>query len=340
MDASRQISVVIPIYNAKEHILGCLRSLEGQTHQNMEVLLINDGSTDGTERAIKEYMAQSKLTIRYFSDSNHGQAYARNFGIRQANGEYLALAQAAGEYVGFVDSDDYLDADYLEKLYETAKKYGSDVVNSGYRVIKEDGTVLSSVDVSPFSNVSDFGRAGIFVVWSKLFRREFLLEQSIRFPEGKLYEDVPFSISAKFLGRNVKAISYIGYNYVQNPNSTMSSSAVKKSRFPFEELDAAISNALAQEGVCKEALEFEVLHFFTGFLFLYCRKAAIEDVAAFCAYAAKELSAYFPRYGKNPYVGLFRSKELPLYYRAAIWLFVKLSRVRLLKGFAYAVTRL
>ena len=118
------------------------------------------------------------------------------------------------------------------------------------------------------------------------------------------------------------------------------SSAVKKSRFPFEELDAAISNALAQEGVCKEALEFEVLHFFTGFLFLYCRKAAKEDVAAFCAYAAKELSAYFPRYGKNPYVGLFRSKELPLYYRAAIWLFVKLSRVRLLKGFAYAVTRL
>lgn len=329
MEISKKISVIIPTYNAGRHILGCLLSLERQTHTNMEVILINDGSTDRTEEAIKEYMAGSRLTIRYFSQTNHGQAYSRNFGIEHAKGDYIA----------FIDSDDYLDDDYLAKLYETAEEYASDVVNSGYRVVKEDKTVLSEVNVSPFSKVSGFGRAGIFVVWSKLFRTSFLKEKNIRFPEGKLYEDVPFSIAAKFLGQNVKSISYIGYNYVQHSGSTMSSSAVKSSRFPYEEIDAVLCRTVSLESVCKDALEFEVLHFFTGFLFLYCKKAAKKDISSFCTFTSKELNKYFPGYGRNPFVGLFRSRELPFYYRAAIRIFVFLNKMHLLKTFTYLITR-
>lgn len=329
MDSPKKISVIIPVYNGGKHIINCLNSLEKQTHTNMEIILINDGSTDDTEEIIKKYSAKTCLTIQYFSQSNHGQAYTRNFGTGQATGEYIA----------YIDSDDYLDPDYLLKLYETAETYRSDVVNSGYRVVKEDGTVLSEVNVSPFSDVSEFGRAGIFVVWSKLYRREFLQKHQIRFPEGKLYEDVPFSIAAKFQGKNVKSISYIGYNYVQHENSTMSSSAVKSERFPYKEIDAVLKKTLSAKGVQKEALEFEVLHFFTGFLFLYCRKASRQDVAAFCDFASKELKTYFPDYSKNPYIGLTRSKELPLYYRAAIWIFVKLNQFHLLKPFACFITR-
>ena len=274
-------------------------------------------------------MEKSSLTIQYFSQSNHGQAYTRNFGTQKATGEYIA----------YIDSDDYLDSDYLFKLYETAETYHSDVVNSGYRVVKEDGTVLSEVNVSPFSDVSDFGRAGIIVVWSKLYRREFLQKNEIYFPEGKIYEDVPFSIAAKFQGKNVRSISYIGYNYVQHENSTMSSSAVRSERFPYKEFDSVISETLLDKGVQKDVMEFEVLHFFTGFLFLYCRKASCADVAAFCDFASKELKTYFPSYRKNPFVGLFRSKELPFYYRAAIYIFVKLNQIHLLKPFTCLITR-
>lgn len=328
MDTPKKISVIIPAYNVKEHISGCLSSLERQTHKNLEVIVINDGSTDQTEDVIQTYRKESRLDIRYFSQANHGQAYARNFGTKQASGEYIA----------YIDSDDYTDPDYLARLYETAEAYGSDVVNSGYRVVKEDGTVLSEVNISPFSAVSDFGRAGVFVVWSKLFRTSFLREKQIRFPEGKLYEDVPFSIAAKFQGKNVKSISYIGYNYVQHGNSTMAS-VVKGSRFPYKELDLALAETVSFKGVCMKELEFEALHFFTGFLFLYCKKAGKEDVADFCKYALDIMAKYFPDYKKNPYVGLFRSKELPFYYRAAILAFVLLSRMRLLKPFVYVLTR-
>lgn len=329
MDSPKKISVIIPVYNGGKHIINCLNSLEKQTHTNMEIILINDGSADDTEDIIQKYRAETSLAIQYFSQSNHGQAYTRNFGTGKATGEYIA----------YIDSDDYLDPDYLLKLYETAEKYHSDVVNSGYRVVKEDGTVISEVNVSPFSDVSDFGRAGIFVVWSKLYRREFLLKHEISFPEGKLYEDVPFSIAAKFQGKNVKSVSYIGYNYVQHENSTMSSSAVKSERFPYGEIDSVLKKTLSAKGVQKEAMEFETLHFFTGFLFLYCRKASRRDVAAFCDFASEELKICFPDYRKNPYVGLFRSRELPFYYRAAIRLFVSLNRFHLLKPFTCLITR-
>lgn len=329
MQALKKVSVIIPTYNAGSHLLTCLVSLEQQTHTNMEIIVINDGSTDRTGEILEAYQKRSSLDIRYFSQANHGQAYSRNFGMDQATGEYIA----------FIDSDDYLERDYLEMLYSTAEQYESDVVNSGYRVVKEDKTVLSEVNVSPFSTVSGFGRAGIFVVWSKLFRTEFLREKNIRFPEGKLYEDVPFSIAAKFQGRNVKSISYIGYNYVQHENSTMSSSAVKSSRFPYADLDGVLSRAVMEAYVDKAALEFETLHFFTGFLFLYCKKASGKDIGLFCDFAYETLKKYFPAYRKNPYVGLFRSKELPMYYRAAIAAFVLLCRLRLLKIFTFAITR-
>ncbi|MCI9427468.1 MAG: glycosyltransferase family 2 protein [Eubacterium sp.] len=327
--AKPQISVIIPAYNVEKHITRCLRSLENQTLKQIEIIVIDDGSADGTQQAIRAFMEETKLLVRLFSDSNHGQAYARNFGMRQAEGTYLA----------FIDSDDYLEPDYLENLYETAQACQSDVVNSGYRVVKEDGSIVSEVNVSPFSKVSGFGRAGVFVTWSKLYRKEFLLREKIRFPEGRLYEDVPFSLEAKFLGKHVKSISNIGYNYVQHENSTMSASSIKSEKFPYQELDASLKKLQSADVEDKHALEFEVLHFFTGFLFLYCKKASKEEINTFCRYAMKELAQYFPNYRKNPYVGIFRSKELPFYYRAAISLFVMLSKLHLLTPFTYLITR-
>ena len=149
--AKPQISVIIPAYNVEKHITRCLRSLENQTLKQIEIIVIDDGSADGTQQAIRAFMEETKLLVRLFSDSNHGQAYARNFGMRQAEGTYLA----------FIDSDDYLEPDYLENLYETAQACQSDVVNSGYRVVKEDGSIVSEVNVSPFSKVS-----GIWRLWN------------------------------------------------------------------------------------------------------------------------------------------------------------------------------
>lgn len=328
--STKKISVIIPAYNVEKYILSGLQALEKQTHKNLEIILINDGSKDSTDAIIREYLKSTALDIHYISQENHGQAYARNRGLEVATGEYIA----------FIDSDDRIEVDYLEKLYEAAETYQADVVNSGYRTVKEDGTILTEVSVSPFAHVCDYGRAGIFVVWSRLYRRAFLSEYNITFPENKLYEDVPFSLAAKFYAKCVKSIDYIGYSYVQNSTSTMSSQRIQNQKFPFTELKELLSNMRNLSASAYEALEFEVLHFFTGFLFLYCRKLAAKDLFAFCSYALDILKTNFTKYYKNSYLGLSRSKELPLYYRAAILVFVTTARLHLLKPFAWLITRI
>lgn len=326
----KKISVIIPAYNAQKYILSCLHSLEVQTHSNFEIILINDGSCDSTNDVIQEYLKSASLNILYISQGNHGQAYCRNRGIDAATGEYIA----------FIDSDDCIEPDYLEQLYQTAEKYHADVVNCGYRTVKEDGTTLTEVSVSPFETITDYGRTGIFVVWAKLFRTSFLKKHNIKFPENKLYEDVPFSLAAKYHAGCVKSISYIGYSYIQHSNSTMTSSTIQTAKFPFKELTDVLSDFRKISIPDPSALEFEILHFFTGFLFLYCKKLPAKELFAFCSYAQKLLKDNYPYFYKNPYIGLRHSKELPLYYRIAILIFTLTVRLHLLKPTAWLLTRI
>lgn len=325
-----EISVIIPVYNSEKYIVKCLDSLKAQSMKEIEVIIINDGSTDRTKDLIEEYQNDHQLKIRLYSRENAGQAAARNFGVLQAEGRYIA----------FMDSDDYVEMDYLQQLYQTAKDHQSEVVTCGYRSVKPDGTVLQTTSVSSFATVADYGRPGMFVVWAKLFLKDFLLRNHFQFPEGgKIYEDVPFSLETKFKGKNVKAISYIGYNYVQHESSTMSSSKVTCKRFPFEKMDHAIRDTMPKSQEARDRFEFEVLHFFAGFLFFFCKKAKREDIWKLSAFAEKEIWTYFPQYAKNPYLGLSGEKELPIVHRMAIWIFVQTIRFHMLKIFAFAVTR-
>ena len=325
----KKISVIMPAYNVQPYIGRCLKSLEAQCFKDFEVIVVNDGSTDGTEEIILNYMSDSSLDIKYIYQKNAGQGYARN----------EAMAMAQGEYIAFIDSDDYVDSDYLQELLLCAERDASDMVSCGYRLIDEAGRVLSECDVSPFARESGYGRPGIFVVWGRLFRRSFLTENQIIFAEGKIYEDVPFVIYAKFKANQVRSISYIGYNYCRQKNSTMAKSRVESSRFPMKEFDSALSRLLEEEIKNVRELEFDVLSFFAGFLFLYCGKAKKKEVYYLCEFALRELKHYFPKYYKNPYVGIFKSKELPFINRLCIKIFVVTSRLPFFQSLVYLVTR-
>ncbi len=116
-----EISVIIPVYNSEKYIVKCLDSLKAQSMKEIEVIIINDGSTDRTKDLIEEYQNAHQLKIRLYSRENAGQAAARNFGVLQAEGRYIA----------FMDSDDYVERDYLQQLYQTAKDHQSEVVTCG-----------------------------------------------------------------------------------------------------------------------------------------------------------------------------------------------------------------
>lgn len=331
MENKIKVSVIIPVYNAEKYLAKCLDSIMNQTFEEYEVLLINDGSTDGSQNIMKDYESKFAGKMRWVAKENAGQAAARNDGLKLAGGEYIA----------FMDSDDYIEPDYLARLYEAAVSNDSEAVTCGYRVVDEQGNVQRTVCLSTHGAIP-YGRAGMFVVWCRLYKKSFLEEHQFSFQEGgKIYEDVPFAICGKFLSRNPIVIDYEGYAYVQRPGSTMSSGAVKSSRFPYEKMTQAVQECLAAaNGEARARLEYEVLHFFAGFLFLYCRKAEKKDLDVLTDYAGKTIREYFPQYAKNPYVGIFRNKEQSFVDRCAVRMFVWMLKLGMLRGFTGIMSKL
>ena len=188
------ISVVVPIYNVEKYLRLCLDSLLLQTYTNFEVLMINDGSSDGSANICKDYLTKDKR-FHYFEKENGGPSDTRNYGIEHSKGEYIT----------FVDSDDWLKETFLADLYEAIESTGADIALSTY--IKYDdlqsvynipiiGEYYERIWMSdefirelPKLEVKDNSYSN---PWAKLFKKE--LFRTIRFPKGKLIEDTRTNI--------------------------------------------------------------------------------------------------------------------------------------------------
>ena len=130
-----QVSIIIPVYNVEPYLRQCLDSVLGQTFKNFEVLLVNDGSTDNSGFICQEYVEKDNR-VRYFEKENEGVSSARNFGIKHSRGEYIT----------FIDSDDWVEPNYLEIFYKTIKEKDADIVVANYCTFrKKDATFLFHV---------------------------------------------------------------------------------------------------------------------------------------------------------------------------------------------------
>lgn len=175
-----KISVIIPVYNTEEYIGECLDSLINQTYPNMEIIAIDDGSTDGTLDIMKSYEAQYPDKLKVLTQANQGQAVARNHGLEFATGDYL----------GFVDSDDWVDKDMYEKMINQAIATSADIV------------IVDMVD--HFPNRTIYHHSSVFdnkfkvtpSACNKLFKRDFV--GNVRFPKGLWYEDFCFTTKLLF----------------------------------------------------------------------------------------------------------------------------------------------
>ena len=117
-----KVSVIIPVYNVEKYISRCLESLANQTLKDLEILIVNDGSTDNSRSIIEKYLKKHSLRIKYFEKQNGGLSSARNYGLKYATGEYIA----------FLDSDDYVEKDMYEDMYKIAKKDDADMVECDF----------------------------------------------------------------------------------------------------------------------------------------------------------------------------------------------------------------
>ena len=195
------ISIIVPVYNIEEYLPRCVDSLQKQTYPQTEILLVDDGSTDGTA-ALCDRLSKEDPRIRVFHKENGGSSSARNLGISEAGGEYL----------GFVDSDDYVEPDMYEKLYAAIKQYDVPVAQVGRDEIDPDGNRLPDICIPPDETVCISAEAflrellmhrGDCSFCTKLIRRSALGDR--RFPDGVLNED--FHLLVQLLGERIDRIA-------------------------------------------------------------------------------------------------------------------------------------
>lgn len=211
-----KVSVVIPVYNVEKYLERCLDSLLSQTLEDIEIICINDGSTDKSLDILHKY-AEKDERITVINQKNKGMSYSRNKG----------LEVATGEYVGFVDSDDYIDKDYYEKLYSVATSYDADIACAN--IIRENERkkkiLLNYDNDRVYENAKEKLEVSCIpeycFVWNKIYHRENLIQSGCKFVDGLFYEDVLYTPQVILsLGRLV-TVKDVFYHYWKRANSVI-----------------------------------------------------------------------------------------------------------------------
>lgn len=212
MDNNSLVSVIIPIYNSEKYLTKCIESVLSQTHSNLELILINDGSLDGSAKMCDYYATKDKR-IRYFYQNNSGQSIARNNGILYSKGDFIY----------FMDSDDYLNIDTLEVMVKYVKNH--DVLITGYNIINEHNNKVRTVmyndsifDISSFlCNFGEILNSGTFhYIWNKLYKAEYIRDKIYFNPSMKIGEDLIFNLQYFSNVEKIKTINNPTYNHINN----------------------------------------------------------------------------------------------------------------------------
>ena len=220
-----KISVIVPIYNSSKKLSRCLDSLVNQTYKNLEIILVNDGSTYNSKDIIKEY-AKKYPQIKWVSyEENQGQSYARNIG----------LSMATGEYIGFVDSDDYVELPMYETLNTQALKNDNpDIITTGIRFLDSnqiDQELKIDYPIRRWAKKVDLVKNPDEIYWqspsvcNKIFKKELI--QDMQFINCKMWEDFAFSFGALMKANTLVELSDNLYVYQKDITKGVSSKAYK-----------------------------------------------------------------------------------------------------------------
>lgn len=205
-----KVSVIVPVYNVEKYIDRCLHSLVNQTLQELEIIVVNDGSPDNSEEIIKKYYAEHKDKVIYLKKENGGLSDARNYGMRYASGEYLA----------FLDADDYIELNAFEEMYRASNQGTKKIVECDFLFEWPGKTKVDSTGV--YKDIKDYLIRGRVVAWNKLYKREWINETKVLFPRGLLFEDVSFFFSIVPTLSSVEEVGKINkafVHYVQRDGS-------------------------------------------------------------------------------------------------------------------------
>lgn len=283
------ISIIVPIYNAEKYIKICLDSLINQTKKELEFILINDGSTDNTEKIIKKY---KDPRIKYYKNKNQGIGKTRNFGIEKSTGKYIM----------FLDSDDFLEKNACELLFNEVLERKIDLLVFGFSKcsnitkteenlpsfsstsLKKDPSLITSINLSP---------------WNKIYKTSLIKNNNIRFIEDLKYEDVPFVIMALDKAQNISKLDKCLYNYVIHGNSE---TTIRDERvFDILRIIDIIRIYFQDKDYIQEELKKLIVRMITNYTIQQRYQEDMKTGIKFINEAFSYLTKYIPDYKNNKY---------------------------------------
>jgi len=205
----KKVTLVIPVYNSEKYIGRCLDSIINQTYNDVDILVINDGSKDKSKEVVEEYQAKYN-NIKLINQDNMGVAKTRNKAIKIVETKYIM----------FIDNDDYIDEDYIETYINKIEETNTDIVMGGYKRVNIDKKILFKQKLLN----TDWSKYIVLAPWAKIYNREFLLNNNIKFLDYAIGEDVYFNLVAFAKKPKIEIIDNMGYNWFFNTKSVSNTS--------------------------------------------------------------------------------------------------------------------
>lgn len=300
-----KISVIVPVYNVEKYLDNCLNSLANQTLKDIEIIIVNDGSTDNSQKIIDKYVKKFS-NFKSFVKENGGVSKARNYGKEKATGDYIA----------FLDSDDFIEPNMYELLYNKAKQGDFDIVFCDTLAVFDDKKQYISCNVKS-DNVSNKQLMidAYAVIWNKIYKRELL--KDINFKEGINYcEDVEFLYLIYSRTKKIGVINKPLHNYLQRPGS-LTYVFDEKLYHVIEVMDDILNfykkNKIYNE--YKEELEYTyVRYLYATFIKRIIMTRDKKEFNKALDLVINKVNKNFPNYKKNKYIKAINLKSIYLKY--------------------------
>lgn len=237
-----KISVIIPVYNTEKFLKQCLGSVVNQTYKNLEILIIDDGSPDKSDAVYKQFALQDNR-IKIIKQKNAGISAARNTGLKFAS----------GQWVHFIDSDDYLDIDYYEKMMNVVYDVNPDIIAGG--VISQNSELYNiqyKTTCVLFTKTEKFLVTKALkncTVWRYVFKRDFLQKNNLKFAVGKIFEDILFIPNAILMANCVVTVPNANYHYVFNKDSLLNKKYTKNHQAQYDYAESYLNSFIKQHNL-------------------------------------------------------------------------------------------
>lgn len=316
------ISIIIPVYNDEKYFNSMLDCVFRQTYHDFELIIVNDGSTDGTQRIIDNYKnAHSEYRIICICQKNQGQSAARNRGFEVACGEYIA----------FLDSDDTISDDYLEKLLNLAESQNADVVKCSFDEYDElSGKRLLHFSAEGRNIEYEPGEKYCihYTPCAGLYSASFLRKYGIKYSTGELMEDSPYNLMANNLANRIAITDETLYFHRMHAGSTMANvaDANKDPKIPYNGFESAIKKVREYIPAEKKNIsDYWFIRVLTDYVTLRYMTQGKTVRRKLCNYAKHIMDEYYSNAASNPYIFGNKAgnlKKIPLAERVAVKSFV------------------